>query len=101
MRVRDAATIEAAKAELTVVRNGLGMFQAESDVSAYPPSSAITRYDELYAVLSPYIAMPEMQDAAWSFVSYVSARPDTFVLRGMAKDSNNILMTVTSVVIKP
>jgi hypothetical protein len=101
MSASDRARIGAARAELATVKNGLGMYQAESDDAAYPPSSAITRYDDLRDLLSPYFRMPDMQDAAWSFVSYARAKPDTFVLTGKARDSRHTLVRVTPTGIYP
>ena len=57
-------------------------------------------YWDLMNFLSPDIIdfMPELEDASWSFVSYMSVRPDTFVLVGKVNDSNRTPITVTSLV---
>ena len=97
-RWSDDDWIEAAKVELSYVRIGLEMYRAESASSAYPPTTAITSHRELMDVLSPFVKISEtVEDASWTFVSYVSARPDTFVLRTRAKDTNRTRITVTSV----
>ena len=101
MSISDQARIGAAKAELATVRNGLGMYQAENDTSAYPGAAMVTSHRDLIDILLPYIRMPEPQDASWTFVSYARARPDTFALRAKAKDTARTLITVTSVVILP
>jgi hypothetical protein len=100
-RRADRIRIEAAKAELAVVREGLFMYQAENDQSRFPATSSITCYDDLLRTLSPYCQLLEPQDAAWTYVSYVSAMPDTFVLLAKAKDGNRTAITVTPTVILP
>jgi len=97
----DRAKVGAAKAELATIKAGLGMYQAESDLSAYPSTETVTNYSELRNVLSPYVRLPEEERVAWTFVSYTSARPDTFVLVARAKDRNQTTITVTPTDIKP
>ncbi len=99
--VSDRAKIGAAKAELATIKNGLGMFQAESDVSAYPSSDSITSYGDIRRILSSYLRLPTEDQMSFTFNSYVSARPDTFVLRATAKDRNRTIITVTPARILP
>ncbi|MFC1499917.1 hypothetical protein ACFL6T_02735 [Candidatus Zixiibacteriota bacterium] len=99
--ISDQARIEAAKAELTIVKNALGMFQAESDIAAYPSAADMTSYQAIKDVLSPYIRMPASEEASWTFASYARARPDTFVLRARAHDKARTWITVTPTVIPP
>lgn len=99
--ISDRAKIGAAKAELATVRNGLGMYQAENDTSAYPGAAMVTSHQDLIDILSPYIRMPEPQDASWTFSSYARAREDTFVLRARALDKARTWITVTPMVIPP
>ncbi|MFC1530178.1 hypothetical protein ACFL6R_05615 [Gemmatimonadota bacterium] len=99
--VSEMARIGAAKAEMATVKMGLGMFQAESDISAYPGTARITSYQTLRDILSPYLRMPEAEDASWTFASYARAREDTFVLKGRARDSARTVITVTPTGIWP
>jgi len=102
MSISDRARIGAAKAELATIRNGLGMYQAESDISAYPGASDMTSYQAIREILSPYLRLPETEDdAAWTFVSYARAMRDTFVLKGRARDSARTVITVTPTGIWP
>jgi len=99
--VSDKAKIGAAKAELANVKQGLGMYQAENDTSAYPASGDITNYTELYDTIAPYVQISNATDASWTFDSYTSATPDTFVLVAKAKDRNRTTITVTPTVTTP
>jgi len=91
--------IGAAMSELATIKNALGMYQAENDTSAYPPTSSITSHADLIETLSPYISLPEKRQAAWLFLSYTSAYSDTFVLVGRAKDFKLTRLVVTPTVI--
>lgn len=97
--IADKAKIGAAKAELAVVKNGLGMYQAEDDFSSYPSSSMITSFNDLRKILSPYTSMPNEREAAFTFVSYASAKRDTFVLTAKARDTERTVIAVTPVII--
>ncbi|MFC1544435.1 hypothetical protein ACFL4Y_04190 [Gemmatimonadota bacterium] len=99
--VSDRARIGAAKAELATIKQGLGMFQAESDDSAYPGTADISSYADLRNTVSPYVRIARGEDAAYTFVAYTSAKPDTFVLLAKARDSARTLITVTPTVITP
>ena len=99
--VSDRARISAAKAELATVKQGLGMFQAESDDSAYPRTAQINSFADLRGILSPYIRLPREADVSFTFVSYVSAKPDTFVLTARAMDRERTTITVTPATIRP
>lgn len=99
--VSDRARIGAAQAELATIKNGLGMFQAESDVSAYPTSDSINSYGDIRRLLSPYIRLRAEGQMSFLFSSYTSAMPDTFVLKAIAKDRNRTIITVTPTVILP
>ncbi|MFC1628951.1 hypothetical protein ACFL3H_07555 [Gemmatimonadota bacterium] len=101
MSISDQARIGAAKAELAIVKNALGMFQAESDISAYPHAADMYSYQTIKDVLSPYIRMPAPEDASWTFAAYARARPDTFVLTAIARDKARTWITVTPTVIRP
>ena len=99
--VSDRARVGAAKAELATIKNGLGMYQAESDFSAYPSTETITNYKELRNVLAQYVRLPEEGRVSFTFLSYTSTRPDTFVLVARARDRNQTTITVTPTSIKP
>jgi len=90
-----------AKAELSIVRLGLGMYQADNDYARYPESPMITSYADILKVLSPYMRMPSAKDVSWEFISYTSAQPDTFVLVGAAKDRKRTRLYVTPTRIDP
>ncbi|MFO7767856.1 MAG: prepilin-type N-terminal cleavage/methylation domain-containing protein [bacterium] len=96
--VSDKAKIGAAKAELANVKQGLGMYQAENDTSAYPPTGDITTYTDLYEAIAPYVQISNATDASWTFDSYESATADTFVLVAVAKDRNRTKIAVTPTV---
>ena len=97
----DRLKIRAAQAELATIKNGLGMFQAESDVSAYPSSGSINSYSDIRSLLSPYIRLSTEDSMSFTFVSYTSAKPDTFVLIAKAKNRNQTTITVTPTQILP
>ncbi len=99
--VSDKAKIGAAQAELATVKQGLGMFQAENDTSAYPETATIGSHTDLVNVISTYVAVASAADASWTFTSYTSATSDTFVLLTKAKDRNRTVITVTPTVILP
>ena len=99
--VSDRARIGAAQAELATIKNGLGMFQAESDVSAYPSSDSISSYSDIRRILSLYLRLPSEDRVSFAFVSYTSAKPDTFVLIAKAKDRSQTTIIVTPTVILP
>ena len=99
--VSDKAKVGAAKAELATVKQGLGMYQAENDTSAYPASGDVGSYDDLYNAIAGYVQISNSTDASWTFVSYVSASQDTFVLTAKAKDRNRTVITVTPTTITP
>lgn len=99
--VSDKAKIGAAKAELANVKQGLGMFQAENDTSAYPATAAVASFTDLYGAIDDYVQISNETDAGWTFVSYTSATPDTFVLVAKAKDRNRTQITVTPTTITP
>ncbi len=100
--VSDRARAGAAKAEVASIRQGLGMFQAESDDSAFPRTAQIRGFDDLRAVLSPYLRLPGTQEEmSFDFVSYTSAKPDTFVLVVRARDTVQTLITATPRSITP
>lgn len=99
--VSDRAKIGAAQAELATIKNGLGMFQAESDVSAYPTSDSINSYGDIRRILSSYLRLPAEDRVSFAFASYTSAKADTFVLKAVAKDRNRTIITVTPTAILP
>jgi prepilin-type N-terminal cleavage/methylation domain-containing protein len=99
--VSDKAKIGAAKAELATVKQGLGMYQAENDTSAFPSASTVTSYATLFQAISDYVQISNETDAAWTFLSYASATPDTFVLKVKAKDRARTELTVTPTTITP
>lgn len=99
--VSDKAKIGAAKAELANVKQGLGMYQAENDTSAFPAASVITDYTSLYNTIADYVQISSATDASWTFVSYASATPDTFVLTVKAKDRDRTSIMVTPTTITP
>ena len=99
--VSDKAKVGAAKAELANVKQGLGMYQAENDTSAYPASGDISSFTDLYDAIAPYVQISNATDASWNFESYTSATPDTFVLVAKAKDRNRTSITVTPTTITP
>jgi prepilin-type N-terminal cleavage/methylation domain-containing protein len=99
--VSDKAKIGAAKAELATIKQGLGMYQAENDTSAYPASGDIGTYDDLYNIIASYVQVSNATDAAFTFVSYTSASQDTFVLVVKAKDRNRTVLTMTPTTVTP
>ncbi len=99
--VSDKAKIGAAKAELATVKQGLGMYQAENDTSAFPNAATVTSYTTLFQAISDYVQISNETDAAWTFLSYASATPDTFVLVVKAKDRARTQLTVTPTTITP
>ena len=84
--VSNKALVEAAMAEMRVVRNGLGMYQADHDSSHYPETEMIRSYRMLVQVLSPYVQLLSETEASWAYEVYYSRKPDTFVLVGYAYD---------------
>jgi len=90
-----------ARAELTTVRNGLLMFQAESGVAAFPSAAAINSYSALRDILYQYVRLPDEDLASFTFHSYARARADTFVLKARAKDRKRTIITVTPASITP
>ena len=99
--VSDKAKIGAAKAELATVKQGLGMYQAENDTSAYPASGDIGTHADLVSIIGTYVQIANATDASFTFNTYVSASTDTFVLTAKAKDRNRTLITVTPTTITP
>lgn len=99
--ISNEAKVDAAKTELMAVRSGLIKYRAENDSSAYPHTAQLSSYRDLFNALSPYIEMPEGKNATWTFISYTSVKPDTFVLRARAKDRNRTYLTVTSITLSP
>jgi general secretion pathway protein G len=99
--VSDKAKIGAAKAELATVKQGLGMYQAENDTSAYPASGVIGSHAELTTAIGTYVQIANATDAAFTFATYTSATTDTFVLTAKAKDRNRTVITVTPTTITP
>jgi len=98
----DQARIGQAKADLAAVKQGLDMYQAENESSAYPMSASVNSYEDLRNVISSYVRLPfRAEDVAFTFASYTSAHPDTFVLTARAKDSNRTVITLTPTVIRP
>lgn len=93
----DLARLRAAQDELLEVRDALTRYAEDHD-SEYPESSAITSHSELVRILSPYTELPDPPQASWTFVSYLRAHPDTFVLRTKAGDSRETDMVITSIV---
>lgn len=91
----DRAKINQARADLAIIKTGLTTFQAESDYSAYPTTASINSYEDIVGILSPYMSLPGPEEASWTFVSYVSVRRDTFVLRARARDSMRTLIDLT------
>jgi hypothetical protein len=91
----DRAKVGAAMAELATVKQGLGMFQAESDDSAYPRTAQVNSYEDLKGITSPYIRIAGSEDAAWHFVSYASASPGEFLLVARANDRERTIIHVT------
>ncbi len=91
----DESLIDLAREELLLVRNGLGMYQAENDTSAYPGAADISSHQRLIDVLSPYVRLPERTDCAFTYVSYARAREDTFVLWVKARDADRTVISVT------
>ena len=99
--VSDKAKIGAAKAELATVKQGLGMYQAENDTSAYPASGDIGSHADLVTAIGTYVQIANATDASFTFASYNSATTDTFVLTAKAKDRNRTVITVTPTTITP
>ncbi len=97
----DRARIGQAKADLLVVKAGLGMYQAEDNDSRYPRTGSISSYADLRSAISPYVRLPGPEDVSFTFVAYTSAKPDTFVLSAKAKDKNRTLIRLTPTVITP
>jgi prepilin-type N-terminal cleavage/methylation domain-containing protein len=99
--VSDKAKIGAAKAELATVKQGLGMYQAENDTSAYPSAATVTSYTTLFNAIADYVQISSETEASWTYVSYASATPDTFILTVKAKDRNRTQIVVTPTTITP
>ncbi len=99
--VSDKAKIGAAQAELATVKQGLGMYQAENDTSAFPESATISSHADLLLAIGTYVQVANATDASWTFTSYTSATTDTFVLLAKAKDRNRTTITVTPTIILP
>ncbi len=94
--VSNRARLDGAKAELTVVRQALVIYRSTHVSSAYPLSSEITNHMELVRILAPYALLFNPPEASWTFVSYTSAHPDTFVLRAKVRDRQQTNIVVTS-----
>jgi type II secretory pathway pseudopilin PulG len=99
--VSDKAKIGAAKAELATVKQGLGMYQAENDTSAYPSAATVNSYTTLFNAIADYVQISSETEASWTYVSYASATPDTFILTVKAKDRNRTQIVVTPTTITP
>ena len=97
----EATKLRYAMSELASVKVGLGMFHAESEFphQGYPSTEDITSYDDLKNVLSPYIRLPDEDMASFTFISFTSERPITFVLVARAKDRRKTTITVTPIAI--
>ena len=53
--VSDEARIDAARAEMASVKQGLFVYQAESSTASFPTSQMISNYADLARILSPYL----------------------------------------------
>ncbi|MFC1595454.1 hypothetical protein ACFL3X_00905 [Gemmatimonadota bacterium] len=91
----DLARIRAAQDELMEVRDALTRYFGEHE-SEYPETATISSHSDLVQVLAPYEELPDASRAAWTFVSYRRAYPDTFVLYAKAGDTRETNFVITS-----
>ena len=92
----DESMIDLAREELNLIRNGLAMYQAENDTSAYPRSADIISHQRLLDAMAGYVDLPATpRESAFSYVSYISPAPDTFVLMVKARDDDRTAICAT------
>lgn len=61
--------------------------------SSYPTTAELNSIDDLRAILAEF--MPLQPEPAFTFVSYASAGPDTFVMTAKARDSARTVFLIT------
>ena len=88
----DQARIAAATIELRSVKSGLALY-ARLKGPSYPTTAEVNSLDDLRGILADYI--PLQAEPAFTFMSYTSAHPDTFVLVVRAKDYGRTPLFVT------
>lgn len=79
----------AAKAELKQVDEGLRLYRAASEEKAFPSEDQIKSYEDLVALLAPYIELPEESEVHWELISYQRKSPGLYMIQAQVKNPGN------------